>query len=248
MSEFPKSGKRFNLIVAIVVSVLLWLYVVNVENPVGRTELNAVPVVLQGVERLEERGLMITDLSRQTVKIDVKGKRKTFLRLYTTQVELSLDVAEIQNEGEYTLIGRVTPDSVRADGTITLSEKNQFAVTVTVKNIASREIALRGEYVGTVAAGYEVDPPVLNVDAVEIRGPEDVVSRIAYAVATATGENIREDLVKEVPIRFYEEDGTEVQDDNLYCATQTVGLHVAVVHVYEVPLTIDLIEIGRAHV
>ena len=68
MTNPKKNRKVFNIILAIVLAVGVWLYVINVENPTGTVPIRDIPVSLVGEDSLAERGLMVTDQSRDSVK------------------------------------------------------------------------------------------------------------------------------------------------------------------------------------
>ena len=71
-----KSTKRkiLNMALAVLISMGLWLYVVNVENPTGSGHLRDLAVEVQGEETLESRGLMVTELSEERMNLKVTGK------------------------------------------------------------------------------------------------------------------------------------------------------------------------------
>ena len=60
MRTRKKRQKVIHVILAIVIAVVLWLYVINVENPTGTARLRDLPVQLQGEEVLADSGLMVT--------------------------------------------------------------------------------------------------------------------------------------------------------------------------------------------
>ena len=69
MTNPKKNRKVFNIILAIVLAVGVWLYVINVENPTGTVPIRDIPVSLVGEDSLAERGLMVTDQSRDSVNL-----------------------------------------------------------------------------------------------------------------------------------------------------------------------------------
>lgn len=244
MTDANRSGKRFNIILAILIAVLLWFYVVNVENPIGQTTISAVPVQISGATELSDKGLMVTDLNRDTMNIKAVGKRKTFLKLYNMDMTLMVDVSAIENPGEYRLVGRVSPESSRAD--VTLSERDGFAVTVTVKKKVSREIPIIGEFHGTLASGFDVEPMQLNPGTMEVSGPEELMERVSHVVVVLSGEGVKESLTEDASFVVLDQNGTVIQDKNLLCSVKTVQVTMPVVKLYEIPLTVSLKDGGGA--
>ena len=108
MTNPKKNRKVFNIILAIVLAVGVWLYVINVENPTGTVPIRDIPVSLVGEDSLAERGLMVTDQSRDSVNLKLSGRRKTLMKLNRKNLTLELDVSTITSEGEHTISCRAS--------------------------------------------------------------------------------------------------------------------------------------------
>lgn len=249
MRDSMKSGKRFNMIVAILLAVLLWLYVVNVENPNGETRLNNVPIVIQGLEELEERGLMVTELSRQSMDLRVSGKRKTFLKLYRSGVSVVIDVSKITEPGEALLTGKTTISDATLAANLNISDRGGFAVTATVTEMSSKEIPILGRFVGTMASGFEVDTISVFPSTMQISGPTDVISTITHAVAEVPGEAIKADVaLKDLPIIVYDGTNHAITDSTISTNVAFCEIQMSIVKVFKLPLAVALNPGGGAGV
>ncbi|MDF2838570.1 MAG: putative secreted protein associated with spyDAC [Evtepia sp.] len=246
MSDLVRSGKRFNIVVSILIAVLLWFYVVNVENPVGDTMLSNVPIVLQGEDVLREKGLIVTDLSRETVNLKADGKRKTFLTLYRSNVMINVDVSDIDQIGDHQLKGKVMPDSLRADTSINLSEKDNLSVMVTVKKLASKEVPVEGKFIGDVASGFEAEPVQVNPNKIEVRGPEEVIEKISHATVLLEGEFVKDNINEDAPFVLMDEQNNVIQDKSVSYHTQTIAAFLPVVRVFDVSLKVEIKSGGGA--
>jgi len=240
MGDLIRSGKRFNIVLSILIAVLLWFYVVNVENPVGETNIPAVPVIIQGADILEEKGLMVTKLSRDTVNLKAVGKRKTFLKLYNSNMALTLDVSGIDEVGEHKIIGKVAPEFLRADTSVTITERDNFFISVTVKKKESREIPVMGEFHGSLASGYDADDIKVTPGTIQVSGPADVMEHLSHAVVVLTGENINQTIRQVASFVILDQSGNVVEQESLICQTKTIEAELPVVKLHEIPLTIQL--------
>ena len=151
MTNPKKNRKVFNIILAIVLAVGVWLYVINVENPTGTVPIRDIPVSLVGEDSLAERGLMVTDQSRDSVNLKLSGRRKTLMKLNRKNLTLELDVSTITSEGEHTISCRASfPNNIGTDN-VSVSDWEDLRVTVTVEKQETKEIPVRGEFIGTEA-------------------------------------------------------------------------------------------------
>ncbi|MEG2000676.1 MAG: CdaR family protein, partial [Evtepia sp.] len=234
-----KRGKLLNVILAIFLAVILWLYVVNVENPIGDAPFHHVSISVQGEEALEERGLMLTDVSRDTLQMTVTGKRKSLMKLSRENVGAVLDVSDVEASGEWTLTCKaILPTN--SPETLSVSEKKHFAVTVTVEKRVTRKIDVVGSFVGTVANGYQADPLQINPKQIEITGPEHYIGTISHAEVTFAQEQVSNTTTKELPVVLVDVNGQEEK------SSQLVSVTLPIVQVFHVPLTVRLQSGGGA--
>ena len=78
MTNPKKNRKIFNIVLAIVLAVGVWMYVINVENPSGTGTVREIPVTVVGEDSLAERGLMVTEQNRDHVSLKLSGRKKRF--------------------------------------------------------------------------------------------------------------------------------------------------------------------------
>ena len=108
MTNPKKNRKIFNIVLAIVLAVGVWMYVINVENPSGTGTVREIPVTVVGEDSLAERGLMVTEQNRDHVSLKLSGRKKTLMKLNRKNITLKLDVSSVTSEGEHTLSCKVT--------------------------------------------------------------------------------------------------------------------------------------------
>ena len=246
MRTRKKNQKVFQLILAIVVAMVLWLYVINVENPIGTARLGDLPIQLQGEEVLTENGLMVTDLSKDTVTIRLSGKKKTLMKISRKNVTLTLDVSSVTGPGDWTLTSRLNyPANVNTDN-VTISHYDDLKVTVTVEPQTTKTIPVRGEFMGSEAEGYRTGRVTVSPDTLTLTGPEDTLGKISYALAQVEEEELSSTLTVQSPFILMTEEGLPADVANVTTDVSAVEVTVPVRKVAQVPLTVDLIDGGGA--
>ena len=241
-----KNRKILNIILAVVIAIGVWLYVVNVENPTVSTHLRDIPVNLVGQNALEEKGLMVTEISQENVSFKVTGKKKTLMKLNRKNVSLSLDVESISQAGEWTLSAKtVYPSTVSADS-VSVVNWNDLKVTITVEEQSSKQISVFGQFIGTVAENCMAGKAATDPVVLEIKGPEQSLAGVSYALAQVGGANISETLTQEVPVVLMGPDDQPAKVDHITWETDKVTVTVPVQRVVSIPLSVDLKDGGGA--
>lgn len=238
--------KPFQVTLAIVIAVILWLYVINVENPTGTAHLRDLPVQLQGEEVLEEEGLMVTDLSKDTLSVRLNGKKKTLMKVSRKNVTFSVDVSSITGAGEWTLTGRMSyPASVGSES-ITVSHWDDLKIVVTVEPRAEKTVPVQGRFVGTEAMGYQTGTVTVSPETLRLSGPEDTLEKISYALAQVDEEDLSSSVTLQRPFILMTEDDLPADIANVSTDVSAVEVTVPVRKVAQVPLTVELVDGGGA--
>jgi len=242
-----KNRKAINVALAIALSMALWFYVINVENPTGTATLRDVEVVLQETDTLEEHGLMVTEMEDEAMDLKLNGRKKTLMKLDRDNVYLAADVSSITEEGEYTLSCRtVYPAYVNTDN-VTSSSWNEMRVKVTVQAQGTKEIAVRGEFIGTEAEGCLAGQVITEPAALELKGPAEILDTISYALVQVTGAEVSENIVQQAEVVLIGVDGQPVQDlENITSSATSVQVTVPVKKYIELPLTVTFLDGGGA--
>lgn len=210
MDNSSKGRKVFNIVLAIAIAFGLWLYVINVENPTGTVTLRGVPVKIEGKETLEEKGLMVTDLSAETMNVKLSGRRKVLMNLDKDNVSLAVDVTSVSYEGQWDLTCRAVYPSYVSTSSVSISGWSNPYVTVTVEEKATKQVPVRGQFIGTEAEGAVVESVSVDPSTVSLEGPSSVLSSIQYALVQVGGEEVSETLVEEAEAVFMGQGGVPV--------------------------------------
>ena len=240
MTNPKKNRKILNLVLAVILAVGVWLYVINVENPTSPTTVRDVPVTVTGEDVLAERDLMVTHLSAESVDLRISGRKKTLMNLNRSNVSLELDVSTITAAGDHTLTCQYEfPRNVGSDS-VSISDWEDLRITVTVAQRESKEIPVRGEFIGTEAENSLAGSVTTNPETVEVSGPAEALEDIAYALASVGGKEISSTHTETVGLVLMAADGTPADRQNITVSTETVEVTVPVRQVVSIPLTVSL--------
>ena len=240
MTNPKKNRKVFNIILAIILAVGVWLYVINVENPTGTVPIRDIPVSLVGENSLAERGLMVTDQSQDSVSLKLSGRRKTLMKLNRKNITLELDVSTITSEGEHTLSCRASfPNNVGTDN-VSVSDWEDLRITVTIEKQETKEIPVRGEFIGTEAENCLAGAVSTDPDTLTLTGPAEALDGVSYALATIGGREVSDTVTESASVVLMGPDSKPASRKNITLDQETVEVTVPVRQVVALPLTVTL--------
>lgn len=240
--KFTES-KAFNIILAVLIALALWVYVTAIIGQVGSMTIRNVPITLVGEDVLNSKGLMIDASTKLTVNVGITGGHSALVAIASNSSEFitaRLDVSEISEAGEYELPCKLGLENTLTSG-VRLDGDSTQTIRVVVTKMLSKTIEVRGNFTGTVKDGYRTNTVEITPSTVRIQGPEALVNQIDYAQVTITGEELTKTVSGEMSFDMISSDGEVLKSDEISSNVNTVSVVLPVVKTLEIPLTVDFI-------
>ena len=218
-------------ILAVVFACVLWLAVVNIDDPVTTRSFTTTVSVenndyLTGIGKYYE----IVNNSN-TITFKVSGKRSYLERMSNSDFRAIADLELIENLERVPI--EITPQ--RYNSYVTFASRVYYlelAVEVLFSGPYLFSVETEGNPMDQHALGeMSVSPTLLRVS-----GPASVIERIDKAVATVNVENMAQDMTDSVIPVLYDKEGKEVDTKDLSFNIQNVMVSVKILDVKEVPL------------
>ena len=240
--------KILSFLLALLVSIGLWVYAVTVVNPDDTKTISDVRVRITGTNALTSDNLMLTGGEDQTVNVEISGRRSDLKELNSSTLEALADVSNIDRAGTYEVSWTLVPPSTVASGDISIVSANSTKITVKVSEYNERpEIPVEVEYTGSLPDGYVRDPAVLDVETVSVNGPAEEVNKIAKAIVTVNLDDATETIDEVMEYRLVDQDGEELElSDYVKIPEPSVRVSVPVFCYKHITLKVDLIAGGGA--
>ena len=245
MIDRLKENRTFYICLSVVLAVLFWLYVREVEDPVMDGNVWNVPVELTGESILATQGLAVAEISEETADFKVKAPASVLENLSRKNVTAILDVSKCV-AGENVL--HYTPkvaSSVNTDGVSWVAQSPE-TITVRVEKLDSKVFNIDFSLRGSVASGYQAGSVAIEPATVTISGPVDQVSQISKVAAVLEVNQLSEQYAGNLPLTLYNAKGEVLKDLEVTLDTESVYVVLPVVVVREIDLSVKLIDGGGA--
>ena len=156
-------SKIFWMAVSLLLSLVIWIYVVSTENAVVTQVFRGVKVEVIGEDVLQNsRNLIVTDMDTSTVRVEIRGPRRIVDALDSDDLQAQIDVSKLSRAAYASMKYKI----VYPNGTETrnLSEVSYSPETVNfmVSTLNSVSVPVRGGYDGTLEEGYTAESPVFE--------------------------------------------------------------------------------------
>lgn len=239
-----KPNKPLYIALAILISCALWLYVRSVDTQDRTSTITKIPVTFVGEDVLNSNGLMLAGPQGQSVSLTVQGRWGIISQLRRDNIAIQVDLSSIKTEGEYSRAYDITwPGNVSVNS-FALVGRDPFYVSVNVVKRVSREVEVRGVFLGSVADGYQSGGFTFQPETVELTGPEADIAQVAYAQVTLDREDLTDTVREDMPYILIGQDGQPIESETVKASPATVAMTMPVAMAKELPLTVDFIPGG----
>lgn len=247
MGKILKNNLGLKLL-AFLFSFLLWLIVVNIDNPVMSKTFSGIPVIVEHSEILTEqkKTYQIVD-DTQTVNVIVSAKRRTLSKIKAEDIIVTADIKEMYLDSQIPLAVAI----IGYEGSYENALTNPRNLQIQIEDNVSKTSNITPMATGEVRDGFVLGNLTTEPETVTINGPESLVDRISKVVAEVDVSGLAEDTTLASQLVFYDEDNDVIDQSRLANNLGNFGVNVAVT-LYKtrmVPVHVDtsLVEVAEGY-
>ena len=244
-----KERRITSAILSLVIAFGLWWYVVNNVSMEDDITFNNIPVVREGESVLNERNLIITEISTETVSMNLRGSREDLNKVDSSNMSVKINLSNIDEPGERIPLPYVPsyPATV-ANTAFEVSYKNPSVIFVSVDYRRTYEIPVNVKWTGTRSENYLYDTENYTLDytTITITGPATVADQIDHAQVLIDLTNRSESFSESFRYTLCNKDGEPVDAKSITTSVEDVQLTAQIQQIKEVDLIADVIYGGGA--
>jgi len=220
-STSPEKEKTINVILAIVIALVLWAYVIGEVNPTTTQVINNVQVELLNMESLTERGLAAAGEGSFTVDVVVEGTRADLAAMNQKEIIAQADLFG-WSEGE-----NLIPVTAKVPDGIKLIEVRTGKINVRIEPLVAVSKPVEIAYTGVLAEGREVGAVSIKPQEIEISGARsDVASVNKIRVMVAVNQLSEEGAAVQAEALAVDKEGLPVENVNLSAESVDVSARI----------------------
>lgn len=241
-------SKLLSLCLSIVMAIGIWIYVITVVSPESQDTFRDIPVQLQSVALLEERGLVITNVGDTAVSLQLSGNRTDLIQVNSGNIRVYADVSKIYEAGVHEVAYAVSFGGSVSNGALEIQSRFPDTIQVTVEKKVSKKLDVTVDYQGAVPEGYLTDEAniQLSTNSVIVSGPQSVLDRIAGAKISIDLSNRTETISATYPFVLVDAAGNPVSDSTITTDANTIYVNLKISQFKQVPVKFDVLYNGGA--
>lgn len=215
-------------ILAVVLAVIIWVAIVNIDNPSRTTMISGIQVVFLNEDMLGQKGYTYSVQSGSVISISVKAPQSIAESLEASDFYAYADFSELSPTSDKAKIYVRCEKSEVVNQIDIVSLRTEY-VSLSIDNKLSKEITIESSYTGEPADGYVVGECYVAPDTVTVTGAESIVNRIKTAKVVYDVSNLKQSISEDAKIVFYDENGAEVKSDLLTLNRNTGRINIEII-------------------
>ncbi|MBS5334421.1 MAG: hypothetical protein DBY08_04405 [Clostridiales bacterium] len=181
-------SKKFNIVLALIIAIALWAYVLGEVNPESSVTIKNVPINFTNQDSLEDTGLTLLKSSDTTININISGKRTVITKADADDFSVTADIEGLK-KGENTVRLNISgPDDVK------IEHVNIEKVKVEIDELATSEKDVKVVINGQPGDDKEADIIEQSLDTVKVTGAKTLVDKVDKVNAVVELKNIGSEM------------------------------------------------------
>ncbi|MBR5789871.1 MAG: hypothetical protein IKX99_07190, partial [Lachnospiraceae bacterium] len=221
-------------VLAVLFSIMIWIIVVNIDDPVKSVQFNDVPVQVINDSVLTDDNLCY-EIKEGFEKVDVtmSGRRSVIEDVSKDNVTVVADLNELTDDGKVKL--KVTSNKYSGD-IDSIKPDNEF-VELNIEELKKIQKVIQIETIGSPAEGYIEGETDINLNRVRIEGPASIVDMVAYAKVQIDVEGATNNISASAPIVLYDTLGDRIDMSRISMNIETISVNQNILFTKTVPIT-----------
>lgn len=211
-------------ILAFLFAFLLWILVVNIDDPIKTKTFEDITVVVEHEEYIttkDQKTYQILD-NTQVVDVTVSARRSQLNKISEEDIIATADMRELY------LDSLVPIDVTIQDHSYESAEANPRNMRVQIENNASVTFPITAVTTGTLRDGYVIGDVTADPERVTLNGPESVIERISKVVAEVDVSGMSQDASLESVLTLYDAENNVIDQSLLGNNLGKIGVSVNV--------------------
>ncbi len=221
-------------IVSILAAFILWLVVVNVDDPVISKTYTGIQVEVLNEDVLTQQGKCYEVIGDSgTINVVVTAHRSILDGMSRDYIKATADLKLLTSLDTVPIEVRSTRFSDRIDSVTTRDTNLKLAI----ENLVQKEVPISVGHEGEPAEGYILAGVENALSTVTVSGPESVVANVDRVMASADIKGINSDLTVTEPLYAYDEHLLQIEDPRLILSRTVTEIKFIIYATKTIPIT-----------
>ena len=216
---------------SLLIAIILWVYVMNIQNPEIRREFNDIHVNI--INR--DYGMVLTDQQDITTTVKVKGKQEFVKKLSVSDIEVIADLKEFNKDGSFSIPLKVNVSGVQG---MEIIEAEPNKIDINIERLVQIQKMVDVEFTGESKSDAKYNVKSVRPNVVTISGPQSLLQSIGTVKVFIDVTNQEKDISLVKKYRVFNKKNQDITDNQVLIKdNQSIQVDVDYSKSKEVPIS-----------
>lgn len=210
---------------SLVFAFLVWLAVVNINDPEMTRTINNIPISVTDEDALTKQNLDYSLEGDKLAQITVTGKRSKVSKLSTSDFIAIAPLSEMSKVNAVPVYVEFKNPSYQ--NTVIINQRTK-TIKVIVENVITKQYNIEVNMEGKPFSGYEVGETKVGRETVDITGRASILNRINKVCVDVDVNDAVKDIDGKFDIVLYQADGTTIDRSLVRMSSQRTKVKIEI--------------------
>lgn len=226
-------------LLAVVVAILVWVVVVNLEDPYASKTFRNITVKILNEEAIASLDKVYEVQSGGIISVKASARQSVLAKLSASDIVAEADLSSLSLTNAVTI-----KLSCPKYENISLQPDVEM-LKITLEDEATAQFKVDVNTVGTLPDGFALGDVIVRPNLIKVSGAQSLIERISEVRVEVDVSNMTEDFKKRVEPKAYDANGKLMDDTRLTFSSTEVRVSVRINETKEVP--VNIITTGELH-
>lgn len=224
-------------ILSLLMAFLLWLIIINIEDPATVTNFEGIPVTVINENALNAVDKVYDVVSGEEIDIEVRGKRSVLEQLSKSNFIATADLEELSVVNAMEIKVSV-PDFT---GQVEIVGQSVSTMTISLENLETEQFRVDILERGNVKEGYYISEKTASPNIVQLEGAESVISKIKEVVVDVNVSGADKTFTITATPQVFDHNGTLMDPEKMSFSHSEFDITVKLLSTKTVDFNLELV-------
>ncbi len=225
-------------IMSVLLAVLLWLVITNLDDPVRYKEFSDVQVTILNEDIIKTPNQSYVIAEGETIDFKVAARRSIIESLTESDFDVTADFAHLSSVNSVNI--NIKPRRYKDDIQIVDRGEVQYVI-VSIEELLAKQFKVNIVEKGKAAEGYYLGPKSATPVMIEVTGPKSRIENIKQVVVEADVEGASKKVTQLLRPSCLDEEGNVIDASRLGFSSRYIEITMEYYPIKEIPLTITTV-------
>lgn len=224
-------------ILAVFIAAIVWLAVINVNDPEKTVTIYSIPVTITDEEVITDLGMVYSVETNQYINVTVTGRRSEVTKLTAGDFVATASLNELSKVNSIPVDVKFRKNSL--NNRITINSQSEQTLKIKVEEIKKETYDVSVQFIGDIPNGYLLHSYDTSINKIDVKAPESIQKKIDKVVVNYKLSDSTSDETKKCKVILLDDDDNIINNNNVKLSNKKIDVSIVVYKTKSIGITAE---------